>query len=126
MKTPEEIKCSLEAHGIGGPGSCEVCAYNGTTTKELCIDIMLSESLTYIIRLETERDALIAALKEIDVFGECRQCVHRKEDDSTDCIAADYDCLNCAGDCICKNCINGSNWQWSGLANGAVVLGGES
>ena len=75
MKTREETKWALF---LCKPGSCsKSCPYHDMKN---CYTQAHGDILDYVHQLELERAALIETLKEIDVFGECRQCAHKKPD----------------------------------------------
>ena len=55
MKTPEEIRRGLECCAIRK--SCAACPYNGVKTPtQDCMDLMQSDGLAYIRKLEREAE----------------------------------------------------------------------
>lgn len=69
-----------------------------------------------ILELEAEKAALLADLKSAEIHGICSHCEHSREQDATPpCEKIDYDCANCNEDCICRRCIDGSEWKWRGV-----------
>ena len=64
-----------------------------------------------VIKLEAE---LATALKHIAAQKECCTCKHKNNEALKHCTA---DCVgDCkASDCVCRNCYNGSKWEWIGV-----------
>lgn len=126
MKTPEEIKKGLECYITQNTGGCDGipcrdCPHydpNSAYTITACKD-----ALAYIRQLEREKAVLLEELSGMD--GSCEYCKNAMRI-AEPCDEVDFDCEACENKCPCGKCQDGSNWQWSGLANGAVVLGGES
>lgn len=55
MKTPEEIKRGLECCAIRK--NCAACPYNGVKTPtQDCMDVLQSDGLAYIRKLEREAE----------------------------------------------------------------------
>lgn len=82
-----------------------------------CTERLADEAITMIERLtaenakaEAERDALLEYAK---LFTGCDTCKH------SNYCKTDSECNACAqdvkGNCYCKDCERGSNWEWRGL-----------
>ena len=56
------------------------------------------------------KDELQEALRSVDT--DCRYCGHRTANYTGECDAADGDCEKCTAACACKNCIDGSNYEY--------------
>ena len=98
----------------------EVCADGGLCplfSDADCI-VHLGEAATDLIerltaenaKAEAERDALLEYAK---LFTGCDTCKH------SNYCKTDSECNACAqdvkGNCYCKDCERGSNWEWRGL-----------
>ena len=60
--------------------------------------------------------ALLSELIDVEKRGICSNCEHNKDSEFTPtCENADYDCTKCNEDCICRRCIDGSEWRWRGI-----------
>ena len=93
---------------------CTACKYfcYGDCLKRLVADAAdLIERLTAEnAKAEAERDALLEYAK---LFTGCDTCKH------SNYCKTDSECNACAqdvkGNCYCKDCERGSNWEWRGL-----------
>lgn len=79
----------------------------------------ISEFTEKVMRLEKERNALLADLRDADML-ECVHCAHyipvgAQCKGEGDCIECDY--KNCA----CNGCYGNSNWKWRGVQEGEYV-----
>lgn len=77
---------------------------------DLEADLMIANAR--IAELQRERDAAVAALKEI---GSCMHCAHQEV--PTYC-PADRACRDCGCDCPCRYCGGGTKWEWRGVKEG--------
>ncbi|HPK26781.1 MAG TPA: Lar family restriction alleviation protein [Anaerolineaceae bacterium] len=76
--------------------------------------VMLAANETSI-----EQDDEIEKLKaDLKKLSDCENCKHEITDDR--CEESDYTCNTCTQDCVCKDCVECSNWEWRGLDNGTV------
>ena len=138
MKTPDEIKKGLECCDhegcLGCPydDTCEVhyvtCAKDAlayirqlererdaTRQERDGLSIMLTSAESAFETMKRERDALLADLREADRV-DCSLCKSYIHAESNDCEYADFLCDNCeVKECSCRNCKDGSNWQWRGV-----------
>lgn len=117
MKTPDEIKKGLEK--CIGIASCNSCDYQDKAVRfPFCAQHLMTDAKAYIQQLEAERDALIDALKTVDV--DCEYCKHRGQHDK-ECEMASFECGNCTAiqECCCCGCTNANNhWEWLGPESG--------
>ena len=109
MKTPDEIKKALKLCGRGCYPGCPYKSFE-------CVEELSRDALEYIQRLEKERDALLADLRDADML-ECAHCAHyipvgAQCEGEGDCLECDY--KNCA----CNGCWGNSNWKWRGVQEG--------
>ena len=121
MKTPDEIKNGLEQCAFG---ECACCPYTVMVDMPFgdemgCADNLLPDALIYILQLERERDALLAALRRVDIDCDC--CKHRI-DSAEFCEESDFYCGDCRNkdNCRCEGCgRDNCNWEWCGIKEGA-------
>ena len=109
-KTPKEIKKGLECCADEGY-RCTECPYEVCSDDWNAVD---RDALAYIQRLERERDALLADLREANLNGECQHCIHVNDHDAP-CEDVEFDCEHCNANCACKKCVDACNWQWRGV-----------
>ena len=108
----------------------EVCADGGLCplfSDADCI-VHLREAVTDLIerltaenaKAEAERDALLEYAK---LFTGCDTCKH------SNYCKTDSECNACAqdvqGNCYCKDCERGSNWEWRGLPEAPEAHNGK-
>ena len=73
----------------------------------------LTSALEYIQKLEKERNALLADLREADMTM-CNHCAYFVTSGTQG--KCDGYCWCCGGeDCPCKTCDDNSNWKWRGV-----------
>lgn len=136
MKTPDEIKKGLGI-AVNGCMTCDCCITDcpydlecSPMNEDTNVDMpkqMAEDALAYIqqlenhigeftekvMRLEKERNALLADLRDADML-ECDHCAHyipvgAQCKGEGDCLECDY--KNCA----CNGCWGNSNWKWRGV-----------
>lgn len=64
-------------------------------------------------------EALKQALKDLQAVDDCRSCLHYKKT-PCECEEADYSCLDCQRECVCKDCNHNENWTWRGIQREGV------
>lgn len=120
--------------------NCDMCEYYGTPKCDVhACHVRALERLaeyedtgrtpeevanlyTLFLAMKGKRDELNRALGDAltdmraagrSEEGICIACAHR--DEATDlCTRSDYMCSDCPQACVCKNCRDGSNWEWRG------------
>lgn len=125
MKTPDEIKKGLEACGSDEcHGHHTDCPYEDDLfcTMHICGDARayiqqlenhIGEFTEKVMRLEKERNALLADLRDADML-ECVHCAHYIPV-GAQCKGEGY-CLECDyKNCACNGCYGNSNWKWRGV-----------
>lgn len=94
MKTPEEIKDTLE---LCYTGTCDTLKHRCPYSYEgNCTDIVMSDALDYIEQLEERIDLMM-----IQMRGDCGCCKHRNAKEEP-----------------CRSCLNEEDspyWQYEGL-----------
>jgi hypothetical protein len=115
MKTPEEIKKALDCCSKEG---CAECQYKDAPDYDECTVMMAADALAYIRCLEAERDALLDALRMMDV--DCTYCKHA-EPYGEFCEICDQNGCYCpacqvADKCPCRTCTRDDcHWEWCGV-----------
>lgn len=78
-------------------------------------------------KLETACHQLITIQKQLEQVKRERDDIARMEDDCPHCAHrnehpadCDFNCLSCETPCICRECYNGSNFEWSGAEGGTA------
>lgn len=109
-----KVKKGLECCAKNVLDPCIGCPYERTEDAEWKCGLN-ADVIVLIQRLEVERDAAIADVKESDVLYECEHCAHTISGADCDkCEEVYFDCEKCEAECKCKSCRNGSNWEWRG------------
>lgn len=101
MKTPEELKESMDACFVNG--SCGGCFYTQGIEGAGCLADMCKDAKAYIEQLEEQID-----LMKIQMHGDCGVCKHRGGFDVEGAIMSQrcYECLK-------KE--TRPNWEYEGL-----------
>ena len=61
-------------------------------------------------------EALVADLKQAAHCDTCDICAHSKQEPTCQCCEIfDFECFRCEFDCVCKNCIESSKFEWRGV-----------
>ena len=125
MTTDEIVRALRCTSTSGGPtGDCAKCKYwkkeprDGELKEELGTDTWTScdidkvglDAADLIERLTAENAALLGYAKLFTGCDTCRHSNYCKTD--SECNACEQDVK---GNCYCKDCDRGSNWQWRGL-----------
>lgn len=63
-------------------------------------------------RLRQDYDELMKDFARLAYYGDCFGCKHANEFENA-CIEANGECVHCKADCLCKECIQGSNYEYS-------------
>lgn len=99
MRKPNEIKKGLEClvRGKYPNAYCGGCSYHENAAQylyECKSPEIITDTLAYIQQLESERDALLADLKEADMI-DCCHCKSYIHSENNACEAADFNCDAC-------------------------------
>lgn len=104
------IGCRKES-AMPGKQKCPECLYKQTIANIPCSS--LTSALEYIQKLEKERNALLADLREADMTM-CNHCAYFVTSGTQG--KCDGYCWCCGGeDCPCNTCDDNSNWKWRGV-----------
>lgn len=77
------------------------------------LNILLGQAQSMLETRTRERDAAVEELKRADIWS-CEHCKFNRI--SAPCGETNMDCAECKlVNCICKDCIDNSNWQWRGV-----------
>ena len=108
MKTPEELRESLEACFV--KKSCAACHYDKDLESQMCLINMCKDAKARIEQLEEENMCM-----KIQMHGDCGVCKHRSEQEAVFRKAAKKG--EFAFTQRCEDCIkNGkSAWEYEGL-----------
>lgn len=94
-----------ELRNAAATGSPECCALVDKAVGALL------DMAAEVEQVKRERDAAVAGIG----LSKCKTCKHEILEDSMqelDCMANDYDCKTCDAECRCKDCNNGSAYEW--------------
>ena len=97
----QALRCCAE-------GECKDCAMHEDTQH--CQENLLDKAAETIERLTAENAALLEYAK---LFTGCDTCRHANYC-KTECPCDECE-QDVKGNCYCKDCERGSNWQWRGL-----------
>lgn len=79
------------------------------------LNILLGQAQSMLETRTRERDAAVKDLKQADY--DCKHCKFGRA--PAPCEESDFVCADCKfTNCICRDCINNSHWQWCGVTGG--------
>ena len=101
----QALRCC--AKGLGHDDACENCKVGEIQDRREYIEFAAANAIE---RLTAENAALLGYVK---LFAGCDMCRHSNYC-KTDCPCDECE-QDVKGNCYCKDCERGSNWEWRGL-----------
>jgi len=97
-----------DRHRCFGCGMEHLCSIHGCR--------IIKDAVAEIERLRSD---LTEAVKDLALSAECDTCAHERLVPDPACEETDYCCSDCRNtECVCRDCYDGSRWQWEGLGAG--------